>query len=90
MNSIFWCRSAGVTVTIKHFFLGKKLIVMLLGVFSRCDSMGEVCDGMWALAVKLNYLGMKSAPFKSTAGGAFRDRDNEVFKLFYFTLIRYF
>jgi hypothetical protein len=24
MNLIFWCRSAGVTVTIKHFFLGKK------------------------------------------------------------------
>ncbi|MBG0782438.1 MAG: hypothetical protein H0S84_09240 [Bacteroidales bacterium] len=30
---------------------------MLFGIFSRCDSMGEVCDSMQALAGKLNYLG---------------------------------
>ena len=33
---------------------------------------------------------MESAPSKSTAGDALRDRDNEVFKLYYFTLIKYF
>ena len=74
----------------KTFFSWEQLIVMLFGIFSRSDSLGEVCDGMRALAGKLNYLGMKSAPFKSTAGGALRDRDNEVFKLYYFTLIKYF
>lgn len=74
----------------KSFFSWDQLVVMLFGIFSRCDSMGEVCDGMRALAGKLNYLGMDSAPSKSTAGDALRDRDNEVFKLYYFALIKYF
>ena len=72
----------------KSFFSWEQLVVMLFGIFSRCDSMGEVCDGMRALAGKLNYLGMESAPSKSTAGDALRDRDNEVFKLYYFALIK--
>ncbi|MGB4284298.1 MAG: DUF4372 domain-containing protein [Bacteroidales bacterium] len=63
----------------KSFFSWDQLVVMLFGIFSRCDSMGEVCDGMRALAGKLNYLGMDSAPSKSTVGDALRDRDNEVF-----------
>ena len=74
----------------KSFFSWEQLVVMLFGIFSRCDSMGEVCDGMRALAGKLNYLGMDSAPAKSTAGDALRDRDNEIFKLYYFALIKYF
>ena len=63
---------------------------MLFGIFSRCDSMGEVCDGMRALGGKLNYLGMDSSPAKSTAGDALRDRNEELFRLFYFALIAYF
>jgi hypothetical protein len=74
----------------KSFYSWDQLVVMLFGIFSRCDSMGEVCDGMRALAGKLNYLGMDSSPSKSTAGDALRDRDNELFKLYYFALIEYF
>jgi hypothetical protein len=33
---------------------------------------------------------MDSAPSKSTAGDALRDRDNEIFKQYYFALIKYF
>ncbi|MDR1102661.1 MAG: DUF4372 domain-containing protein [Tannerella sp.] len=29
----------------KRFFSWEQLITMLFGIFSRCDSMGEVCDG---------------------------------------------
>jgi hypothetical protein len=74
----------------KSFFSWDHLVLMLFGIFSRCDSMGEVCDGMRALGGKLNYLGMDSAPSKSTAGDALRDRDNEVFMRYYFALIKYF
>ena len=74
----------------KSFFSWDQLIVMLFGVFSRCDSMGEVCDSMRALGGKLNHLGMDIAPSKSTVGDALRDRDNEIFKLYYFALIKYF
>lgn len=59
-------------------------MVMLFGIFSRCDSMGEVCDVMRALEGKLNYLNMDCAPAKSTAGDALRERSEELFRLYYF------
>jgi len=74
----------------KTFFSWEQLITMLFGIFSRCDSMGEVCDGMRALGGKLNYLGMDCSPAPSTAGDALRDRDEELFRLFYFALTAYF
>jgi len=74
----------------KAFFAWDQLITMLFGIFSRCDSMREVCDGMRALSGKLNYLDMDCAPASSTAGDALRNRSEEVFRLFYFSLIAYF
>ena len=74
----------------KTFFSWDQLIVMLFGIFSRCDSMGEVCDGMRTLSGKLNYLGMECSPAKSTSGDALRDRSEELFRLYYFVLIEYF
>jgi len=59
-----------------------------------CDVVRDIFplqfDGMRALAGKLNYLGMDSAPAKSTAEGALRNRDNEAFKLYYLALTKYF
>ena len=74
----------------KSFFSWDQLITMLFGIFSRCDSMGEVCDSMRALGGKLNHLGTDCAAAKSTAGDALRDRDNELFKDYYFALIEHF
>ena len=74
----------------KTFFSWEQLVTMLFGIFSHCDSMREVCDGMRALGGKLNYLGMDCAPATSTAGDGLRDRDEELFRLFYFALIAYF
>ena len=74
----------------KTFFSWEQFITMLFGIFNRCDSMGEVCDGLRALAGKLNYLGLDSSPAKSTAGDALRNRPCELFRLFYFDLIEHF
>jgi hypothetical protein len=74
----------------KNFSAWKQLVTMLFGIFSRCDSMGEVCDGMKTLQGKLNYLGFLSAPPKSTAGDGLRDRDNALFQDFYFELLDHF
>jgi transposase len=63
---------------------------MLYGVFSRCDSMGELCDSMRALGGNLNYLGLDRSPAKSTAGDALRDRPNELFRDFYLALLKHF
>jgi len=30
-----------------------QLVTMLFGILSRCDSMGEICDGMRAMSGKL-------------------------------------
>jgi hypothetical protein len=63
---------------------------MLFGVLSRCDSMGETCDGMKGLAGKLNHLGLEKSPAKSTASDGLRGRDNEFFQEVYFMLLKNF
>ena len=72
----------------KAFKSRTHLITMLFGILSRCDSMTEICEGMRALGGKLNYLGMKSAPAKSTACDGLRNRDNEFFEDLYFSLVK--
>lgn len=74
----------------KSFSSWNQLVTMLFGIFSRCDSMGEICDSMKALQGKLNHLGLDSSPAKSTAGDGLRDRSNELFKDFYFELLNHF
>ena len=67
-----------------------ELVTLLFGIFERCDSSREICDGMAALGGKLNYLGMDSAPAKSTFNDALIKRDASVFEQFYFALIEHF
>jgi len=74
----------------KTFFSWDQLVLMLFGIFTRCDSMGENCDGMRAMAGKLTYLGMDCSPAKSTAGDALRDRPQELFHQFYLVLVKHF
>ena len=72
----------------KAFKSRTHLITMLFGIFSRCDSMTEICEGMRALGGKLNHLGLKSAPAKSTACDGLRNRDNRFFEDLYFSLVK--
>lgn len=72
----------------KAFKSRAHLITMLFGIFSRCDSMTEICEGMRALGGKLNHLGLKSAPAKSTACDGLRNRDNRFFEDLYFSLVK--
>ena len=61
---------------------------MLLGIFSRCDSMTEICEGLRAFGGKLNHLGLDKAPAKSTACDGLRNRDSAFFEDLYFTLVK--
>lgn len=74
----------------KSFSSWTQLVSMLFGVLSRCDSSGEVCDGMRALEGKLNHLGMQNSPAKSTFGDGLRNRNNEFFREVYLMLIEHF
>ena len=80
-NSDYRCRT---------FSTWDELVTLLFGIFERCDSARELCDGMVALGGKLNYLGMDIAPAKSTFNDALIHRDALVFEQFYFALLDYF
>lgn len=71
----------------KAFKAKTHLITMLFGIFSRCDSMTEICEGMRAMGGKLNQLGLKNSPAKSTASDGLRNRPNKFFEDFYFSLV---
>lgn len=72
----------------KAFRSRTHLITMLFGILSRCDSMTEICEGMRAMGGKLNHLGLKSAPAKSTACDGLRNRDSMFFEDLYFSLVK--
>ena len=74
----------------KKFDSWTQLLTMLFGILSRCDSMGEITDGMRGLGGKLNHLGLSASPAKSTASDGLRERDNEFFKALYFKLLEHF
>jgi len=71
----------------KTFKSWEQLISMLFGILSRCDSMGEICEGLKALSGKLNHLGLQKAPAKSTAGDGLRNRDSSFFEELYYKLV---
>lgn len=71
----------------KAFKSWDHLITMLFGILSRCDSMGEICEGLKALGGKLNHLGLQKAPAKSTAGDGLRNRDSSFFEALYYKLV---
>jgi hypothetical protein len=72
----------------KAFKTRTHIITMLFGIFSRCDSMTEICEGLRALGGKLNHLGLEKAPAKSTASDGLRNRDNRIFEALYFDLVK--
>lgn len=72
----------------KAFKTRTQLITLLFGIFSRCDSMTEICEGLRALGGKLNHLGLEKAPAKSTASDGLRNRGHEFFEDLYFTLVK--
>ena len=72
----------------KAFKSKTHIITMLFGILSRCDSMGEICEGMRAMRGKLNQLGLKSSPAKSTACDGLRNRSDSFFEEIYFSLVK--
>lgn len=72
----------------KAFKTRTHLVTMLFGIFSRCDSMTEICEGLRALGGKLNHLGLEKAPAKSTASDGLRNRPNVFFEDLYFSLVK--
>lgn len=64
------------------------LVTMLYCVFHRCSSIREVTTGMQACFTKLNHVGMRYCPRRSTLSDANRSRSHEVFEGIYKALFK--
>jgi hypothetical protein len=64
------------------------LTSLLYGVFGYCNGLREICVGMLACEGKLNHLGLKKSPARSTLSDANRDRKYLIFEKIYFSLLK--
>jgi hypothetical protein len=64
------------------------LVSLLYGVFSYCNGLREICEGMLACEGKLAHLGLDKAPPRSTLSDANRRRSYLVFETIYFKLLK--
>lgn len=63
------------------------LVSLLYGVFSYCNGLRELCEGMLACEGKLTHLGLDRAPARSTLSDANCKRSYQVFETIYFELL---
>ena len=64
------------------------LISLLYGVFSYCNGLRELCEGMLACEGKLSHLGLDKAPARSTLSDANTKRSYLVFATIYEGLVK--
>jgi hypothetical protein len=63
------------------------LVSLLYGVFSYCNGLREVCEGMLGCEGKLAHLGLDKAPARSTLSDANNRRSYQVFETIYYGLL---
>src|ERR1035437_9196819 len=64
------------------------LVSLLYGVFSYCNGLRELCEGMLGCEGKLIHLGLDKAPARSTLSDANTNRSYLAFETIYFELLR--
>lgn len=64
------------------------LVSLLYGVFSYCNGLRELCEGLLACEGKLSHLGLDKAPPRSTLSDANNNRSYQVFETIYYGLLR--
>lgn len=81
-------REKGTDRYYKTFNSWVQFVTLQFGILSQCDSMSEIIEGMRGLNGKLNHLGLKYCPAKSTAGDGLRNRDHSFFEALYYQLVK--
>jgi hypothetical protein len=71
----------------KQLPLRVHLVGLLYGVFSYCNGLRELCEGMLACEGKLSHLGLDKAPARSTLSDANNKRSYLVFETIYYGLL---
>ncbi len=64
------------------------LVSLLYGVFTYCNGLREICEGMLGCEGKLIHLGFDKAPARSTLSDANTNRDCRCFEAIYYGLLR--
>lgn len=64
------------------------LVSLLYGVFSYCNGLREICEGMLGCEGKLAHLGLDKAPARSTLSDANSQRSYMVFESIYYELLK--
>lgn len=72
----------------KKLSLRIHLVSLLYGVFSYCNGLRELCEGMLACEGKLTHLGLDKAPARSTISDANSKRSYQVFETIYYELLK--
>lgn len=72
----------------KRLSLRVHLVSLLYGVFSYCNGLRELCEGMLACEGKLAHLGLDKAPARSTISDANNKRSFQVFETIYYGLLK--
>ncbi len=72
----------------KRLPLRVHLVSLLYGVFSYCNGLREMCEGLLACEGKLTHLGLERAPARSTISDANNKRSYLVFETIYYGLLR--
>ena len=72
----------------KKFSTWAHFTSMMFGIFSRCDSVTEIVEGMIGCVGKLGHFGLKEVPPKSTITDGNRQRDNKFFESFYSSFVK--
>lgn len=72
----------------KRLPLRVHLVSLLYGVFSYCNGLREMCEGLLACEGRLVHLGFDKAPARSTLSDANSKRSYLVFETIYYELLR--
>lgn len=71
----------------KRLPVRKHLTCLLYGVFSYCNGLRELCEGLLGCEGKLTHLGLDTAPARSTLSDANRNRSYLIYEELYFRLV---
>lgn len=72
----------------KRFTTYEHLVTLLYSVFNNCTSLREVTTGMLAWEQRINHLGIKHFPRRSTISDANTRRNEKVFEAIYLGLLK--
>ena len=74
----------------KGYNTWSQFVSMVFSLYSGCDSVRDISNGLKSATGNLNHLGISRAPSKSTVAYQNANRDSSVFREIFYMLLRHF